>query len=130
MILWMVVALSVAVELFEAGWQRADTLRGVVANGWRYYRRSVFLFLAMHTGYLYVLYLSLRYDLLNWPIVGMLVFKSLDIFFKIDLIGRLHGDGGALPAEMEAMLDAQIPAWYFLMGAVTYPYFVYVALMS
>ena len=126
----MVVALSVIAELFEAAWQRADTLKGVVANGWRYYRRSVFLFLAMHTGYLYVLYLSLRYDLLNWPIIGMLVLKSLDIFFKIDLIGRLHGKGGALPTDMMAMLDAPIPSWYFLAGAVTYPYFVYVALMS
>jgi len=82
----------------------------------------------MHTGYLYILYISLRYDLLNWPIIGILAFKSLDIFFKIDLIGRLHGDGSALPAEMAVMLNAPIPPWYFLAGVVTYPYFVYWAL--
>lgn len=128
MTLWTVVALSVAVELFEAAWQRADTLRGVIANGWQYYRRSVFLFLLMHTGYLYTLYLSLRFDVLSWPIVGMLVFKSLDIFFKIDLIGRLHGKRDALPADMAAILDDPIPQWYFLAGALTYPWFVYMAL--
>ncbi len=128
MMLWIAVALSVAAELVEAAWQRADTLRGVIENGWKYYQRSVFLFLAMHTGYLYTLYLSLRYDVLNWPIVGILAFKSLDIFFKIDLIGRLHGKGEALPADMAVMLDTPIPSWYFLAGAVTYPYFVYVAL--
>ena len=128
MTLWMAVALSVVAELVEAAWQRADTLRGVIENGWKYYQRSVFLFLAMHTGYLYTLYLSLRYDVLNWPIVGILAFKSLDIFFKIDLIGRLHGKGEALPADMAAMLETPIPSWYFLAGAVTYPYFVYLAL--
>ena len=128
MTLWMAVALSVVAELFEAAWQRAESLRGVIDKGWRYYRRSIFVFLAMHTGYLYTLYLSLRYDLLNWPIIGILAFKSLDIFFKIDLIRRLHGKGEALPADMAAMVDASIPGWYFLTGAVTYPYFVYLAL--
>ena len=128
MTLWTAIILSVGAELFEAAWQQAETLRGVVANGWRYYRRSVFFFFAMHTGYLYPLYLSLRYDLLNWPIVGILVFKSLDIFFKIDLIGRLHGDGEVLPADMVVMLDTPIPRWYFLTGAVIYPYFIYLAL--
>ncbi len=128
MTLWIAVALSVGMELFEAAWQRADTLRGVIANGWRYYQRSVFLFLVMHTGYLYILYLSLRFDVLNWPIVGMLVLKSLDIFFKIDIMGRLYGDKDPLPPDVAAMLDGPIPQWYFLTGAVTYPYFVYLAL--
>ena len=125
--LWVLIALSIAAELFEAAWQRADSLRGVIENGWRYYRRSVFLFLMMHTGYLYILFLSLRYDLLNWPIIGMLAFKTLDIFFKLDLIGRLHGRGDLSP-EMREMLETPIPDWYTLAGAMTYPWFVYWAL--
>jgi len=129
MSLSLVVLLSVVAELFEAAWQRADTLEGVVEKAWRYYRRSVFLFLAMHTGYLYTLYISLRYDLLNWPIIGILAFKSLDIFFKIELIGRLHGRAPLRP-PMREMLQTPIPAWYFLAGAVSYPYFIYLAFVS
>ena len=125
--LWVLVALSIAAELFEAAWQRADSLWGVIENGWRYYRRSVFLFLVMHTGYLYILFLSLRYDVLNWPIIGMLAFKTLDIFFKLDLIGRLHGKRD-VSLEMREVLETPIPDWYVLAGAVTYPWFVYLAL--
>ncbi len=124
---WVFVVLSVLAELFEAAWQQADTLGGALENGRRYYRRSVFLFLAMHPGYWLVLFISLYYDLLTWPIIAMLAFKTLDIFFKFDMIGRMEGRGERTPA-MEAMLTAPIPRWYFLAGAAAYPWFVYVAL--
>jgi len=74
-----------------------------------------------------VLYVSLRYDLLNWPILLILTLKSIDIFFKIDLIQRVYG-AKSLPADIAAVLDTPVPTWYYLMGAVTYPYFIYAAL--
>ncbi len=122
-----VVAISIGAELFEAAWQRADSMRGVIENGWRLYRRSVFLFLAMHTGYVYVLFISLRYDVLNGPIIGMLAFKTLDIFFKLELIGYFRGKKRA-GAEVQAMLESSIPSWYMFAGVLTYPWFVYWAL--
>jgi hypothetical protein len=124
--MWVAVALSLMAELFEAIWQRSDTLRGALDQGYHYYRRSIFLFLAMHVGYWLTLFLSLKYNLLNWPIIGILAFKTMDIFFKIDMIGRIHGRG-ELSREMEGMLDSSIPKWYFFAGAFTYPYFIYLA---
>jgi len=123
---WIVIGLSVFAELFEAAWQQADTLRGAIENGYRYYQRSIFLFLVMHAGYVLTLFVSLYYNLLNWPIIGILAFKTLDIFFKLDMIGRLHGHRELTP-EMEAMLVTPIPRWYFLAGVMAYPWFMYVA---
>jgi len=125
--MWIFVALSVFAELFEAAWQQADTLRGALENGWRYYQKSIFLFLLMHPGYWLTLFISLYYDLLNWPIIAILAFKTLDIFFKIDMIGRLHGRA-ELTLEMKAMLSTPIPRWYFLAGVMVYPWFLYVAM--
>ena len=125
--MWIFVALSVFAELFEAAWQQADTLHGALENGWRYYQKSIFLFLLMHPGYWLTLFISLYYDLLNWPIIAILAFKTLDIFFKIDMIGRLHGRA-ELTLEMEAMLSTPIPRWYFLAGVMAYPWLVYVAM--
>jgi hypothetical protein len=124
---WFFIALSVFAELFEAAWQQADTLRGALENGWHYYQKSIFLFLLMHPGYWLTLFISLYYDLLNWPIIAMLAFKTLDIFFKIDMIGRLYGRN-ELTLEMETMLATPIPRWYFLAGVMAYPWFVYVVL--
>ncbi len=124
--MWIAVFMQLAAELFEAAWQKADTLRGAMENANRYFSKSVFLFLSMHTGYLATLFISLYYDLLNWPIIGILAFKTMDIFFKMDIISRLYGDKEVLP-QISAMLDTTIPKWYYLTGAVTYPYFVYIA---
>jgi len=126
---WVFVALMVVAELFEAAWQQADTLGGAIERGRRYYQRSVFLFLLMHPGYWLTLFVSLYYDVLNWPIIAILAFKTLDMFFKMDLIGRLDGRGGMSP-EMEAMLATPIPRWYFLAGAMAYPWLLYAALFG
>jgi len=124
---WVFVVLMVIAELFEAAWQQADTLRGAIEKGRRYYHRSVFLFLMMHPGYWLTLFVSLYYDVLNWPIIAVLAFKTLDMFFKMDLIGRLDGRGSMTP-EMEAMLATPIPRWYFLAGVMAYPWLIYAAL--
>ena len=122
--MWTVIALSVADELFEAAWRRADTLRGALERSHYYYRKSIFILLLMHTGYLATLFISLRYGILNWPIIGILAFKTMDIFFKLDMIRRIWTTR-EIDATMEAMLSAAIPRWYFLAGVVTYPYFIY-----
>jgi hypothetical protein len=122
--MWTAVVLSIVAELFEALWQHADTLQGALERSYRYFRTSIFLLLVMHTGYLATLFVSLRYDLLNWPIIGILAFKTMDIFFKLDMIRRIW-IVREIDAQMEAMLTASIPRWYFLAGVVTYPYFIY-----
>jgi hypothetical protein len=122
--MWTAVALSIIAELFEAWWQRADTLKGALERSYYYFRTSIFLLLVMHAGYLATLFISLRYNLLNWPIVGILAFKTMDIFFKLDMIRRIW-IVRKIDAQMEAMLAAAIPRWYFLVGVVTYPYFIY-----
>jgi hypothetical protein len=122
--MWTAVALSIVAELFEAWWQRADTLKGALERSYYYFRTSIFLLLVMHTGYLATLFISLRYNLLNWPIVGILAFKTMDIFFKLDMIRRIW-IVREIDVQMEAMLSTTIPRWYFLVGVVTYPYFIY-----
>jgi hypothetical protein len=58
--------------------------------------------------------------------VGILTFKSLDIFFKTEMISRIYGKG-RLDPQMEAMLNTPVPKWYFFSGVLVYPYFVYLA---
>jgi hypothetical protein len=124
--MWTAVVLSVFAELFEAAWQRADTLKDALSNSYVYYKKSVFIFLAMHLGYLVTLFVSLKFNLLNWPIIAILAFKTMDIFFKLDMVRRLFGDK-ELSLEMSSMLESPIPKWYFLAGVFTYPYFIYMA---
>ncbi len=127
MVMWKPIILFVFVELFEANWQRSSTLMGTLAKSYYFYSKSVFLLLFMHLGYLYTLYLSLALDLLNWPIFFILLLKSMDIFMKIHLVQRVFVRQDVDSALMRA-LESPTPWWYYLMGAVTYPWLLYLAM--
>ncbi len=125
--LWHLVALSFLAEVAETSWQYAPSMQGVMEKVWRLYRRSVFWLLAGHTGYLYILYLSLRYDLLNWPIIIAIALKTLDIFTKIEMVRKIYVRGEIDPVT-EEMLRMQMPPWLWLIGPLTYPWLVWLAL--
>lgn len=124
--MWKIIALFIIIELFEAYWQRASTLVGSLAKGYYFYSKSIFLFLFAHLGYLYTLYISLAFDLLNWPIFFILLFKSMDMFMKIHLYQRVFENKEA-DENLRHMLESEIPFWYYFVGAVTYPWLLYLA---
>jgi hypothetical protein len=123
--LWHLVVLSFLAELIELSWQFAPTLRRTLERIGALYRRSVFLLLLGHAGYLYILWISLRYDLLNWPIVVAIALKTLDIFTKIELLKKLRR--GEVDGELESIMDLEMPLWIWLIGPLTYPWLVWLA---
>jgi hypothetical protein len=125
--LWHWVALSFLAELVEASWQYAPQMGAVIEKVWRLYRRSVFLLLLAHTGYLYLLYLSLRFDLLNWPIILAIALKTLDLFTKIEMVRKIYVRHERDPLT-EEMLKMEIPPLLWALGPLTYPWLVWLAL--
>jgi len=126
--LWWILLLSFLAEIIEVGWQYADRFDRVLERIDALYRRSVFLLLLGHTGYLYLLYVSLRYDLLDWPIILAIALKTLDIFTKIELMRRLHGEGEWDPT-LRQMMQMPIPLWLWLLGPLTYPWLIYLGFL-
>jgi len=122
-----IIVVAILVELLEAYWQRSGTMLGSLGNGYYFYRKSVFLFLAMHFGYIYLLFVSLAFGVLNWAIILALTFKSFDIFTKLFLIQKIFIDN-QVEDEWISALQAKLEPWYFLIGVFTYPYFIYLAL--
>jgi len=121
------ILLFIALELLEALWQRASTLMGSLAKSYYFYNKSIFLLLFMHIGYLYTLYVSLAFDILNWPIFFILLLKTMDIFMKIHLVQKVfvrrEADDGFI-----LMLESLTPWWYYLIGVATYPWLLYMAM--
>jgi len=124
--MWLLVGASLLAELFEVAWQQAETFDETIARAAQMYRRSVFVFLAMHPGYWVSLFVALYIDRLTWPILLILTLKIIDIVFKFDLIEHKLNDIPTAPSVHE-MLTTPVPRWYFLSGVVTYPWLVYVA---
>jgi len=120
--------LLVILELLEAMIQRADTLYGIVARLYQWYRKSIFLLFLVHPTFYFVLFVAVATDILNFYMIVIIAMKVFDLFYKIELIRTVFVKQ-EVPPELSAMLQWKIPSWFFLTGVMLYPPLLYYALM-
>ena len=122
------VLILVALELFEAYWQHSETIGGVLANGYYYYSKSVFLLFLMHPSLYFVLFVLFLTNSINGWIITILFVKSVDMLMKIALMRSLfvYGD---LDQELKDVIDEPITPWLFAISVGVYPTLLYFALV-
>ena len=123
-----IVLLSFFAELFEVFWQYAPTIRESLERGYRVYQKSIFLFLLLHTGYLYTLFFIIKFDISSFPVILALTLKSIDIFGKLEVYKRLFMRGGGLDESMDEVLNEKTPIWLYLISPLTYPYLIFLSM--
>ncbi len=123
-ILTQMVLLMIVLELIEANLQKAPTLELMIERLYGYYQKSVFLFFLAHPTFYFTLMVALYLDCFNFYMIAILVLKSLDIFFKIEMIRQRYFDAQMDP-ELSTMFKMKISPWMSLLGVVMYvPLFV------
>ena len=122
------VSILTILELFEAAMQRADTLYDVIGKLYTWYKKSIFAFFLIHPSFYFVLFVVIITDVLNVYMILILTFKIFDLFYKIELIKTIFIKQ-KIPADLSAMLEWQIPSWFFLIGVTLYPPLLFYALM-
>jgi hypothetical protein len=115
-------------ELFEAFMQRSGTLYGVMETLYRWHQKSIFFFFLMHPAFYFILFVVIATDTLNIYMIVILTLKIFDLFYKLELIKKIFIKQD-VPQDLAAMLEWQIPSWFFLMGALLYPPLLYCGLM-
>ncbi|NPA50912.1 MAG: hypothetical protein GXO02_04710 [Epsilonproteobacteria bacterium] len=122
-----IVGVAFIFEILELAWQYSPTLYGSLQKAYRIYKKSIFLFFAMHINFLWILYISLKFNLLNFPILIALGMKVMDIFVKLDLIKRLFIDTKKSSKEYEKILTQKVPIWLYFTSPLFYPFMIYLA---
>jgi len=117
----------VILELFEVMIQRADTLGGVIERLYIWYRKSIFLFFLIHPTFYFILFVVIATDVLNFYMLMIIAMKVFDLFYKLELIKAIF-IRRKIPAELAAMLQWRIPAWFYLTGVMLYPPLLFLAL--
>ena len=84
------IIIMILFELIEANLQKASTLGDMIEKLYIYYDKSIFLFFMIHPTFYFVLFISLYLDILNFYIVAILLIKTFDMFFKIELIQQRY----------------------------------------
>jgi len=118
--------LFIAAEIFEILWQKSPTLLSMLDKIYGYYNKSPYLLYLMHPSYIFALYLFYLSNYNLWILV-ILMIKSIDIIFKVQLIQK-HFVLDELSEEMKAMLNLPLHPIMLTMGLMLYPYLLYLAL--
>lgn len=124
------ILISFVLELLEIFVQYKETLKGSIYRLYGYYSKNSFIFYAVHFGYLWILFVSLYFNNLSWPIILALTLKTLDMFTKLDLMKKLFIEPDMkYISQIATILDGKLPIWIYLIGPVTYPYLIYLAFL-
>ena len=128
-ILTQLIIIMIVLELMEASLQRANTLGTMIEKLYVYYNKSIFLFFMIHPTFYFTLFVSLYLNLVNFYIIAILLIKTFDIFFKIELIKQRYGQK-EMDKELEGMLSLKMAPWMGLLGVFMYVPLLFMAIFA
>jgi len=121
------IIIMILLELIESNLQRANTLGEMIEKLYIYYHKSIFFFFIIHPTFYFVLFVALYLDIVNFYIITILVIKTFDMFFKIELIQQ-HFIKKEMERELEGMLDLKMASWMGFLGLFTYVPLLFLAI--
>ena len=119
---------SFVLELIEFFLFYDTTFKAVLYKLYNYYKKSVILFFLAHLNYIWLLYISVAYDNLSWPLIFAISLKTFDIVTKLDLIKKIFVKPDLkYISEISVILDVKIPLLFYFVSILTYPYLIYLS---
>lgn len=128
-ILSQLILIMLVLEVVEANLQKATTLGAMIEKLHLYYKKSVFLFFLLHPTFYFVIFVSLYLDVLNFYIITILLLKTFDIFFKIELIRQRYMQK-SMDKELAKMLGFKMARWMEFVGVFMYVPLLFMAIFS
>jgi len=113
------VIIFVLLELYEVTWQKESTLMGMLLNMHRYYRKNIFLFLAMNPTFYFSIWLAMVTNY-NGGAMLLLFIKTVDLATKIILIDMVFTKK-EIPEDIAVTLLRPINKYLPYIGIVIYP---------
>lgn len=112
-------------ELFEISWQKAQSIMGMLLKMYKYYNKSIFLFLIMHPTFYFSIFFAMITDYSIASLIILLI-KIGDIATKILLIQQIFVKR-ELSQELSLVLLAPINWFLPYIGLLIYPPLVILA---
>ena len=128
-ILTQLITIMIVLELMEASLQKATTLGGMIEKLYVYYNKSIFLFFMIHPTFYFTLFVSLYLNIVNFYIIVILLIKTFDMFFKIELIRQRYYQK-EMDKELEGMLTLKMAPWMGLLGIFMYVPLLFMAIFA
>ena len=118
--------LYIILEIFEVSWQKASSLMGMLLRMYKYYNKSIWLFLIMHPTFYFAIGFAMLSDYNGFALL-LLFIKTLDVATKILLIQQVFIKK-ELSQELALILLAPINSFLPYLGVILYPLLILLAL--
>lgn len=99
----------VALEAYEAYWQKSNTFFGLIEKNFYFYKKGIFTYLSMNPTFFYAIFLifGMGYD--GFWMLSIFVLKFIDILFRIYMMQKIEKN-----EDLEILLSDDIKMNLFL----------------
>jgi len=122
-----IIIVMISLELLEIYLHKARTLGEMVDRLYGYYKQSIFLFFMVHPTFYFIIFVSIYLDILDFYIITILLIKTFDIFFKIEMI-RQRYFYDTMDRELSEMLTLKLTSWMAYLGLFTHVPLLFMAI--
>jgi hypothetical protein len=116
--LYILLAVFVALELYETTWQKSKTFFGLIEKNFYFYKKGIFTYLSMNPTFFYTIFLifGMGYD--EFWMLTIFVLKFVDIAFRIYIMQKISKS-----EDLEILLSSDMKMNLFLryFNVVIYP---------
>lgn len=122
-----IIIMMIALEMLEIYLHRADTVGDMLDKLYGYYKRSIFLFFMVHPTFYFVIFVSLYLNILDFYIIVILLIKTFDMFFKIEMM-RQRYIFNRMDSELSEILTLKMTSLMVHLGLFTYVPLLFMAI--
>lgn len=113
-------------EAYEIWWQKAQTLLGILAKMYHYYRGNVWIFFLMQPTFYFSMIFMMMCDYNLYSVI-LFSLKGSDVLTKIILMKKVFIDK-KVEREISELIVAPIPQFLLYTGLLLYPILIIMAL--
>ena len=113
------ILLFVLLEIYEISWQKAPSIMGMLIRMYKYYQKSIFVFLIMQPTFYFAIGFAMLTNYAPSALI-LLFIKTFDIATKILLIEQVFIKK-ELSQELSLILLAPINSFLPYIGLLVYP---------
>ena len=116
----------IVLEIYEISWQKAPSIMGMLIRMYKYYQKSIFLFLIMQPTFYFAIGFAMLTNYAPSALI-LLFIKTFDIATKILLIEQVFTKK-ELSQDLSLILLAPINSFLPYIGLLLYPFLIALAI--
>jgi hypothetical protein len=116
-------ALLIALELFESNWQKSDSIYQVLEKNYLVYKKNIFLYFLMNPSFFFILFVMLTFNNFGFWMSSIVLMKFGEIALRLHILNKL--DRGADIRDIISIDVPMTPIYQYMNVIIYVPAFIF-----